>query len=136
MSDRAAGGAATIVAVNAICHIASLAVIKMNLRPGGSDVAGFAELAGQHVVLRFAGGFHSVMALGASINDAFVIENPDIPGGGDVARSAVIVGPNVIERLAFGFLIVVARLARFAGLGVVEAYYRPTGCPVTILADL
>lgn len=80
-----ARSAATIMAVHAVRDIASLTMIEMRRGPGNRGVAGLAQLAGQHMRLRFAGGCHTVVALRTAINDTSVVEHADVPGEHGVA---------------------------------------------------
>jgi hypothetical protein len=88
---RPACGTAAVMAVHAIGHITSLGMVEAHLRPGRCNVACFAQLAGTHMGLRLARSFHTVMAFGAAIDDAFMIEHADVPGGSSVTGPAIIV---------------------------------------------
>lgn len=79
------------MAIHAIGHIPSLGMVEAYLRPRRRNMAGFAELACAHMSLRLASGLNTIVAFGATIDDAVVIEHANIPGGGCVTGAAIIV---------------------------------------------
>lgn len=127
-----------IMAAGARCYFGNRVVmIKMSGAPGHAGrVAQLALIRRHHMSDGFARGLHPVMALGATIHDARMVENANLPRHRAVALCAIIGGTDVIERLASGAGIVMAGCAWLMRGFMVKAGHTPGCCDVAGFASV